>query len=245
MKTKLIAVTGKKGSGKDTVISMIHYINTVGTIASYEGWVERNASLTGSLSLVKVAFADPLKDILATMFKIPRAYFDDRIHKDLTYFCPHTGKFVTWADIPKFNYLYIGREEYDLFEFADFINSELKVKGKYIVLKLRELMQYFGTDICRKILGEDIWINITENTIKHLIEVNNVCYVSDVRYKNEADSICELDGRIIKIIRDESDDIKDFHDSEIIDINPHIIIYNNKSLANLFYQVLQITHDIL
>ena len=245
MKTKLIAVAGKKGSGKDTVISMIHYINTVGTIASYEGWVKRNASLTGSLSLVKVAFADPLKDILARMFQIPRAYFDDRTHKDLTYFCPHTGKFVTWADIPKFNYLYIGREEYDLFEFADFINSELKVKGKYIVLKLREIMQYFGTDICRKILGEDIWINITENTIKYLLKVHNICYVSDVRYKNEADSICELNGRIIKVVRNDNDEIADFHDSEIIDINPHIIINNNKSLANLFYRVLQITHDEL
>lgn len=245
MKTKLVAVAGKKGSGKDTVISMIHYINTVGTIASYEGWVERNASLTGSLSLVKVAFADPMKDILSRMFQIPRAYFDDRKHKDLMYFCPHTGRFKSWADIQKFNYLYIGKEEYDLFEFADFINSELKVKGKYIVLKLRDIMQYFGTDICRKILGEDIWINITENTIKHLIKVHNVCYVSDVRYKNEADAICELNGRIIKIVRNEDDEVEDSHDSEIIDINPHIIIYNNKSLANLFYQVLQITRDVL
>ncbi len=62
-KGQLIGLLGRAGSGKDTVADAI--IESVGLSQANRG-------------IVRIAFADKLKDVLSDVYGIPRHYFDDR-----------------------------------------------------------------------------------------------------------------------------------------------------------------------
>lgn len=64
----------------------------------------------------------------------------------------------------------------------------------------RIAMQWLATDIVRKQLSENFWINKTEKTIRNIIE--NTDYnvvITDVRFKNEIDLIRKLHGEIWQV----------------------------------------------
>lgn len=242
MKSNLIGIAGIKNSGKDTVANMINYINTVGTKASFEGWQDNIIPSTGRLELLKVNFADAVKDIISIMLSIDRKYFNDRVHKDMVYYCPKTGNFYNWAELERFNFIYIGLDDYFNINFSDLINPLFTIKGMSPALKIRDIMQFIGTDVGRKVLGEDIWVNIAKLKILNKINVNGICYVSDVRFYNECEAIKDLGGKVILINRPNISIPE--HESEEINIAPHYIIDNDKKLSNLFYKVLRLTYEL-
>lgn len=59
----------------------------------------------------------------------------------------------------------------------------------------RELMQFLGTEVCRKHLGEDVWANAAISKL----EEGKLYVCDDVRFPNEARKIEEFGGVIIKI----------------------------------------------
>lgn len=62
----------------------------------------------------------------------------------------------------------------------------------------RRAIQYWGTDIRRK-QDTDYWVKqLAKMIVKELIKGNSV-KVSDVRFKNEANSILDLNGKIVRI----------------------------------------------
>lgn len=73
----------------------------------------------------------------------------------------------------------------------------------------REVMQYIGTDIFRKI-QKNVWADATINKIKK--ECYDVALIADCRFPNEVEVIKSAGGIVIKLMRDiyHSD-----HDSEI------------------------------
>tara|TARA_Y100000114_G_scaffold157101_1_gene187080 strand:- start:1405 stop:2148 length:744 start_codon:yes stop_codon:yes gene_type:complete len=74
----------------------------------------------------------------------------------------------------------------------------------------REFMQFFGTDIMRKIYAP-IWTN---NTIKRInTEQSQLAIVADVRFPNEVEAINNAGGTVIRLTRKLGDDDK--HSSEI------------------------------
>lgn len=238
MKTRLIGIAGHKGSGKDTVASMLTYIIDNGTKANFNQWLsqkfDNNLPSTGKRLITH--FADPMKDILSALFNISREYFDDRLHKDETLYCCDTGKFMTKIDTDRAQYKFIGK--------ATMVNE-----GLYTLLKplrncfyIRDLMQYFGTTVGRNMLYNGIWIDATRKRIKEILNKYGICIIPDVRFVNEEMMIHWNEGKILYVDRGENTDT---HESETIDFEYDIHIKNNKSLISLYYQVLNIYKEEL
>ena len=78
----------------------------------------------------------------------------------------------------------------------------------YGPMTAREFMQWFGTDIMRK-AHPNIWLN---NTIKRIEqEQPKTAIIADVRFKNEADAIKKAGGVVVRLTRRVH---KDGHSSE-------------------------------
>ena len=74
----------------------------------------------------------------------------------------------------------------------------------------REFMQYFGTDVCRKIYP-DIW---TDRLIKDIVaEQPNLAIISDARFENEIEAVQKAGGKVIRLTR--SVEGVDAHESEL------------------------------
>jgi hypothetical protein len=62
----------------------------------------------------------------------------------------------------------------------------------------RWVLQYWGTDVCRRSFHDDIWIAALENRLRHR---NGHTVISDVRFSNEIRAIRNAGGVIIWIKR--------------------------------------------
>ncbi len=63
----------------------------------------------------------------------------------------------------------------------------------------RHVLQQLGTEGCRKVLREDIWIRSLERRLAGDIGADWV--ITDVRYPNEADFITLLGGHNVRVLR--------------------------------------------
>lgn len=77
----------------------------------------------------------------------------------------------------------------DAFKLAEI--PRLKMTG-------RDFLQKLGTDVFREHISEDVWVNALLDEYKP--GMNWV--ITDVRFRNEADRIKQLGGKVIKVIRD-------------------------------------------
>ena len=78
--------------------------------------------------------------------------------------------------------------------------SSRKKKGKVTV---REFLQYFGTEIVRKI-KDDAWVS---STLKIINEENSeLSLIPDVRFPNEVSAIKSSGGIVIRLTRNVFDD---------------------------------------
>jgi hypothetical protein len=66
-------------------------------------------------------------------------------------------------------------------------------------LTARELMQFIGTDIFRKMQSQ-VWVNATVNKIKK--DNIDIAIVADCRFPNEVSKIIENNGVVIRLTRD-------------------------------------------
>lgn len=245
MKNYIIGIAGRRNAGKDTVASMINYIFNVGVSkATYNEYVVKKNYYDINNDRI-IHFADIIKDILSNIYSIPRKYFDDRKYKDELWYCINSNTFIpensryTDKDI-----FIVEIDTLKSFSLNTIINTN---KNKNVCIKLRTLMQYFGTNICRNNLDNDICIKATMNKAVDIAETRKICIIPDVRFANEAKAIqcnsSSLYGGVIKINIDNCDIIE--HESEIIDIDYNFEINNNGSLLQLFYKVLEICQTLV
>ena len=247
MKSYIIGLAGKKECGKDTVASMINYIFVVGiTKAKYSDWVLKKTSYDETYKHRIVHFGDSLKDCLSGIYNIPRECFDNRTYKDDMYYSLKSGNFINKSAVTQRGdgYYVLTNENLKFSSIAE----EIEVyETLHPLISLRTLMQYFGTEVCRRNLGRDIWIKSAIGKIVDVAMANRLCLVPDVRFTNEAAALHKdepsLYGRVIKINRNNCD--KDYHDSEIISFTTDYTINNNGSMTELFYQTLDICQKII
>ena len=98
----------------------------------------------------------------------------------------------------------------------------------------REFMQFFGTDVCRKIY-EPIWVESCLSAIKK--EQSELAIIADVRFPNEADAIIRAGGTLLRLTRQT---LEDNHASEkALDDYPfeHTVNNANNSIDNLMVKV--------
>lgn len=245
MKECIIGIAGCKNSGKDTVASMINYIFATGiTRSNYADYVIRRKSIDISHKDRIIHFGDSMKDAMSIIFSIPRSAFDDRVKKDNEYWDYFNRKFITFGEVIRDKNYYIVNNLID-----NNLNNVIQysaAKKQSLYIKLRALMQYFGTDICRNHIDNNIWINSTMSKAINIAINRTLCIIPDVRFANEANAIRDNDkllyGGLIKINRDNIN--KDDHSSEHIYFNADFEIDNNGNLMQLFYKVLHICQKI-
>ena len=62
----------------------------------------------------------------------------------------------------------------------------------------RWVLQYWGTEVCRKGFHDDIWIASLENKIRNSTDD---IVISDCRFPNEIKAIKDAGGRVIRVVR--------------------------------------------
>lgn len=231
MNNIVVGIAGQKHSGKDTVSSIMAELLMYDIYEDYETFNFKGEE-NGKDRLCIIHFATSLKKSLSTIFNINIDKFYN--NKDNEWYCLQNGKFYDY--IPK-NSNKITIDKLNNNSLSELMNNNADF------IKLRTLMQYFGTNICRNNLGNDIWVNNTINRAKWILKFTNKCIISDVRFKNEAEFIKRTfpNSIIIKVNRD-SNNIE--HESENIDFDVDYVINNNGTLKDLFNDVKKLTQEI-
>lgn len=138
----------------------------------------------------KIAFADKLKDIICDLYGFDLCYLNS--NKEIILDNP-----LRWNDDIKRKF-----SEISEISFNDIPREEKTFN------KIREALQYIGTDVCRKIKN-DYHI---EETFKRLIPIDDYC-LEDVRFVDEKKAV-DNDGFCIFVIRPNDFKISN-HQSEI------------------------------
>lgn len=113
-------------------------------------------------------------------------------------------------------------------DYLDYNIEELGlVKHEEGAMTARELMQFFGTEICRKIY-QDIWVDAVLNKI--VKEAPDYALISDVRFDNEIVGIQKVGGIVIGLTRNSKND-SDGHASEKINLDLCDIVIDNENLS--------------
>lgn len=185
-KNKLIAISGIKGSGKSETAEMLQYCLSVPKFLR-QYWIYKKFHKIFPKKWKLLAFADPLKEMLASLLNIPVERFNDRAFKEDTCIDLNTLEYSLSAFTKDKHLL----SDSKFTKFAKELNPEILSYD----LTIRQLMQYFGTNCMRKFFGERVWINSTLRNAKE----NTI--ISDCRFINEANAIKSRNGIIIYVNR--------------------------------------------
>lgn len=226
----IIGVSGKIGSGKDTVGSIIQYLYyehsdiNIDNKLSYEEFVKTdrtNNILVSSVVPEIKKYADKLKDIVCILLSCTREQLEDREFKE-------TGLSSEW-DLWQLHYrnwndkivesFYVTKEE-AINAYNSFIPNYSCEEPKLVYMTPRKLLQLLGTACGRQIIHPNIWVNATMVDYKEIYNIHNInlessrplkdlikgdypnWIITDVRFPNEAKAITKRGGINIRIQRD-------------------------------------------
>ena len=209
----ILGISGKKQAGKTTVANIIHgevlvknnmirdyNINENGKLLirttnaqGEEGWGEFDIERKDE-PFVEYAhynmwphvklynFADSLKDMCINLFGFTyeQAYGTNE-QKD------QSVSHLLWKNMPRGR---VGKKQ---------------PKGE---MTAREFMQFFGTNVMRK-MHHDVWANACLNKISK--EGSDLAVIADVRFPNEVETINKAGGKVLRLERNIH---QDKHDSE-------------------------------
>ena len=106
----------------------------------------------------------------------------------------------------------------------------IQIKDK--VTNYRNILQIIGNGM-REYCGDNVWIDgmfgaDNQQTIIELTWINDWWIIEDLRYPNEAEKIKSLGGKLIRVIRKESEDNQHTAETSLDNWNDwDLVIYNN------------------
>lgn len=226
----IIAISGKKTTGKDTVGNIIKYLTSNSAIYPYD----TNLTYTSSPYLIK-KFADKVKDIVCMLIGCSRADLENEEFKN-TLLSPEWSTPIDNPLGPAFDGVNFGK-----------------------LMSVREMLQKVGTDAMRDGLHKNVWVNALMSDYKKeliLTKSNNPKYnlkveelgeypnwiITDCRFPNEAEIVKKNKGIIIRVNSKRCKN-NDNHPSEIALDNYNefdYIIENDGSIEELIEKVKQI-----
>lgn len=114
----------------------------------------------------------------------------------------------------------------------------------------RKILQLVGTDALRNVVSNNFWIIPMKRKLKDHIRNGRNVVVSDVRFVNEIELIKELSGKIVKIERNNLEQISGFekHSSEFeLETFDEWDYYldNNGTLEDLYKKVDNLINDAI
>lgn len=220
MRPNIIGISGRIGSGKDTVGKIIQYLTSEAYTSrgrTYEEFLRGNSNpdvfgyyYHSDWEIKK--FAGKLKEVASLLTGISVHKFEDQEFKK-------TNLPSAW-DRP--------------------IPGEDWVDGEPVLVPMtvRQLLQTVGTDCMRSSLHDNVWVNalFADYAPPKMSEYNpSKWLITDTRFPNEVDAIKSRGGIIIKVKRDEADSKPATHVSETSLDNYAFdyVIDNNSTLENL------------
>jgi hypothetical protein len=212
----ILGISGRARAGKDTLADL--FVKDFG--------------------FIRVSFADSLKEICSQAFDIKLSNFYDDTLKDKKWDSPVilTENIANnLLELIQSKGISINESQKELFR---------KEAVGFSFTSPRDLLQRVGTDLCRKTIDDQIWINIFINKISK----SEGFYVSaDVRFKNEREAIAKLGGKNILIVRPDLPDITlNSHESEILGCDTYMIdvtVINDSTVNILKDEVRSWWHD--
>lgn len=236
-KVTIVGIKGFKGSGKDTVASMISYILHDGIMkANYDTWLLYHKNEFVENDEIIIHFADKLKDDIAGFCNIDRKLLDKQEIKENYYYNFKTG--IVSTNIKDADYVINNALEFDNLSTLLLLNTNVSIK-------IRTLLQYYGANVIRNHFWHKAFINCTMNKAFDIRNSKGQCIIADARFENdECEAIKQCGGMIIRVDRKfnnndnhESEQIKISHDDYVID--------NTGTLVGLFYKVLKFVTDYM
>lgn len=241
-KVTIVGIKGFKGSGKDTVASMISYILHDGIMkASYDTWLLYHKNDFIENDEIIIHFADKLKDDIAGFCNIDRKLLDRQDIKENYYYNFKTG--IVSTNIKDATYV-VDKCNDAILKYDD-LASYLVLYNNNVSIKIRVLLQYYGTNIIRNHFWREAFINYTMNKAFDVRNSKGQCIIADARFENdECEAIKQCGGMIIRVDRKLNNN--DNHESEQIKIcEDDYVIDNTGTLVGLFYKVLKFVTDYM
>lgn len=190
MNKNIISIQGYKGTGKDEVAKYINYIlNTPFWMHTY--WLGKLFNFQPVMHKWRVTrYADSLKKMLAIMMNVDVNKFENRVFKEFYYFDFNTYQMLNINESPVLNTIT------DKSFNRELKRDNLDIATKY-TLSIRQILQFFGTDIMRRFFGDELWIHTTLN-----LKYNNLI-IADQRFaiENKIVSESKHNTLIIHVIR--------------------------------------------
>lgn len=236
-KVTIVGIKGFKGSGKDTVASMISYILHDGIMkANYDTWLLYHKNGFVENDEIIIHFADKLKDDIAAFCNIDRKLLDKQEIKENYYYNFKTG--IVSTNIKDVDYVINNALGFDNLSTLLLLNTNISIK-------IRTLLQYYGTNVIRNHFWHKAFINYTMNKAFDIRNSKGQCIIADARFENdECEAIKQCGGMIIKVDRKFNNN--DNHESEQIKISQDdYVIDNTGTLVGLFYKVLKFVTDYM
>jgi hypothetical protein len=257
-KINLIAISGRIGSGKDTVGQIIQYLTTHPENLKVNPVYSQGFEYTMNYSKQKEGFpfhnsnweikkfAGKLKQIASILTGATLDQLEDQDFKK-----QELGP--KWDQSTQYN----GKECH---ECGSYGNTYVMSNNP----TYREFLQVLGTDALRNIVHENIWVNALMVDYKTIIPINDEHFehvstghytlkhdvalphwiITDMRFPNEMDAVKARGGITIRVNRDNG--------TRAIDLNPHpsetaldnhefdFVIDNNDSISDLIDKVKEI-----
>jgi len=219
MDVKILGLSGKKQSGKTTTTNFIlgHWMEALSLIDSYgitdtgQLYVYNLMGQTGVFDIERCdqnfrkehlddfiriySYADMLKQevcmkVLGLSYK--QCYGTDEDKNTLTN--------LLWENMPG---VYADKKMYDLCVEANPMLEEILVYHEPGPMTAREVMQYVGTEIFRK-MYDNVWVDATIRRIKE--DQPLMAIITDVRFPNEVSGIHLAEGKVGRFTRQVAED---------------------------------------
>lgn len=234
-KVTIVGIKGFKGSGKDTVASMISYILYDGIMkASYNTWLLYHKNDFIENDEIIIHFADKLKDDISEFCGIDRELLDRQEIKENYYYNFKTG--IVSTNIKDIDCVINAALEYDNLSTLLLLNNNVSIK-------IRALLQYYGTNVIRNHFWHEAFIRYTMNKAFDIKNSKGQCIIADARFEDECMAIKYYGGKIIRVDRRVNNNN---HESEQIKISQDdYVIDNTGTLVGLFYKVLKFVTDYM
>lgn len=250
----IISISGKAGSGKDTVGKIIQYLeNPNATTESIAKAIkDGNRTFKNSTWQIK-KYSDKLKDIVCILIGCTREQLEDQEFKET----PLGKEWTKWGIVrPNGTRVIDVQSSYEkAFERKETVWQDGSTI-KEIQLTPRMILQLIGTEGGRDLIHPDIWVNALYSDYRPLsyekdsegrIEtVEEKWIITDSRFPNDVRRTREMGGVLIRVNRAECEGRKNEHISEkaLDDCDEwDYVIENNGSIEELIEQVRTILEE--
>lgn len=194
----IIGISGKIGSGKDTVAKIIQMIadGQLDDVPEYRlELAVKNLPVFEAPTWEIEKFAGKLKDIVCLLIGCTRAQLEDQIFKN-TPLPPEWDKFEVNDFMKPTKKVFAVEDEATKWCY-EHNNSQHAYTVKRIQITPRWLLQVMGTEVGRQIIHPNLWILSTFTQYRS----EDRWIITDVRFPNEAEAIKQRGGTVVRIER--------------------------------------------